>query len=148
MFWKELLAGVLDVTVNGAKGWVERIGERQTAKLEIEKLKVQAEIARINKMVQAEIDWDLMWAQQAQSSWKDEWFTILLSIPVILIFFPVLQPFVVQGFQSLELVPDWYKGALGIAIAAAFGYRKFADFMMKGKLPQLPGRASYNGVPA
>jgi len=30
-------------------------------------------------------------------------------------------------------MPDWYKAAVGLAVAAAFGYRKFVDIMKAKK---------------
>ena len=68
-------------------------------------------------------------AQGSQVSWKDEWFTILLSIPAILAFIPGAVGYVEQGFKALNGMPDWYKAAFGLAVAASFGYRKFIGVM-------------------
>ena len=67
----------------------------------------------------------------AETSWKDEWFVILLSIPAVMAFIPGLSGYVGMGFAELAKAPDWYLGAFGIAVAASFGFRKFADRMVK-----------------
>ena len=76
-------------------------------------------------------DGEALHAQGSQSSWKDEWFTVLFSIPLIMCFIPPLVPYVEQGFAVLETMPDWYKGFLGAAVAASFGIRSLTNF--KGK---------------
>jgi len=75
--------------------------------------------------------WDDTMASASTSSWKDEWFTILFSIPLIMCFIPSLVPYVREGFAVLETMPDWYKGFLGAAVAASFGMRSLAN--LKGK---------------
>lgn len=60
-------------------------------------------------------------AQISNSGWKDEWFTFLFSIPLILAFIPPCVPFLKAGFQALEQMPLWYKAFLGAAITASFG---------------------------
>ena len=80
----------------------------------------------------ADINWDQLMAKGSQSSWKDEWWTIVLSIPAIMAFVPAWAPYVEEGFRVLAEVPDWYKAALGVAISAAFGVSKFQQ-VMRGK---------------
>ena len=74
---------------------------------------------------------DIAWEQTSinNSGWKDEWFTILLSIPAILCFIPGMADFVMAGFRALDFCPEWYKWAFSIAVASSFGFRKFADVM-------------------
>ncbi len=60
-------------------------------------------------------------AQISISSWKDEWFTIVFSLPLVLGFYPPAVPILQAGFQALEGMPLWYKTYLGAAVTAAFG---------------------------
>jgi len=78
--------------------------------------------------IQQDANWENIHANNASSSWKDEWFTILFSIPCILAFFPSMVPVVMQGFAALDGMPDWYKGFLGAAVAASFGIRGLANW--------------------
>lgn len=80
----------------------------------------------------ADINWDQLMAQGSQSSWKDEFWTIVLAIPAIVVFFPGASEYVREGFNVLDSMPDWYKAALGVAISAAFGVSKFQQ-VMRGK---------------
>ena len=75
------------------------------------------------KSISQEADWENIQAQNAGKSWADEWFTLLLSLPLILAFFPGTRPFVEDGFMCIKAMPDFYKAWLSASIAAAFGLR-------------------------
>lgn len=83
------------------------------------------------KTIQSADSWDQLQAKGANSSWKDEWFTIVLSIPMILAFFPDAVPYIRDGFAALEQMPDYYKSFLAAAVAAAFGIRGLATMRIK-----------------
>jgi hypothetical protein len=78
--------------------------------------------------IKQDANWENIHANNAANSWKDEWFTILFSIPCVLAFFPSMVPIVMQGFSALDAMPDWYKGFLGAAVAASFGLRGLANW--------------------
>ena len=75
--------------------------------------KAKAEAVIMEKKATGEIDWDLEMAKGSQSSWKDEWLTILFSIPLILAFIPGMEEVVKNGFAHLPTKPglgidlDW-----------------------------------------
>ena len=73
--------------------------------------------------IKNEADWDTQQATNAATSWKDEWFTIVLSIPMICAFIPDLVPYIERGFVVLNEMPDYYKYFLGAAIASSFGVK-------------------------
>lgn len=100
------------------------------AKRKIKAAQVETELAILKAKATADIDWDKAAMQASATSWKDEWFVILLSIPAIMAFIPGLAPYVGLGFDELAKAPDWYLGAFGIAVAASFGFRKFGDKML------------------
>lgn len=104
-----------------------------TGKLENKK----AEIDGNNKVRQEELrqhgSWNEIHAKNSASSWKDEWFTLLFSIPLVLAFFPSAVPTVEAGFAALERAPDWYKQALAVLVAASVGYQKLAGLFDKVK---------------
>jgi hypothetical protein len=93
--------------------------------------KAQAEAIVMQKKATGEIDWDLEMAKGSQSSWKDEWLTILFSIPLILAFIPGMEDLVRNGFQQLEQMPEWYQYSLGVIVAASFGVRSATKFFGK-----------------
>ena len=65
-------------------------------------------------------------------SWKDEWITLLFSIPLILAFCGDWgNAIVARGFASLEAMPQWYQIALGGIVSASIGMRSVSKFFGK-----------------
>lgn len=88
----------------------------------------EAQVARLNKALDAEIDWDHEAAKQMEHSWKDEYLTLLLSIPMIIAFCGDWGRKVVSdGFAAISTAPDWYKVSFLAAIAASFGIRALVN---------------------
>ena len=100
-----------------ATSWIEGKAEEAKAKTEV----------RI-KAMQSEENWERIMAEGSQSSWKDEWFVVILSIPMILAFVPSAVPYIQEGFRVLETMPEYYKGFLAAAIAASFGLKGLANW--------------------
>ena len=95
----------------------------------------KAEIEGRNNAIQEKLKqsgtWDEIHAKNSGESWKDEWFTLLFSIPLVLAFIPSAVPFVEQGFRVLDMMPDWYKQALAVLVAASVGYQKLTQLFTK-----------------
>jgi len=70
-------------------------------------------------------------AKGSQSSWKDEWLTILFSVPLVMAFIPGMEGIVENGFNQLEAMPTWYQYSLGVIVAASFGVRSATKFFGK-----------------
>ena len=94
------------------------------------KTAVQKAEAQIRmKEATGEIDWELAAIRATQSSWKDEWLTVLFSIPLILSFCGSWgRQVVTDGFIALQQMPDWYQISLGAIVAASFGIRSVSKF--------------------
>ena len=86
----------------------------------------------MEKKATGELDWDLEMAKGSKSSWKDEWLTILFSIPLILAFVPGMEEVVANGFAQLQAMPTWYQYSLGVIVAASFGVRSATRLFGKG----------------
>ena len=93
--------------------------------------KANAEAAIMEKKATGEIDWDIEMAKSSSTSWKDEWLTILFSIPLILAFIPGMEDVVQNGFEQLNKMPEWYQYSLGVIVAASFGVRSATKFFGK-----------------
>jgi hypothetical protein len=109
-------------------GALERRQRRQEVKLEAETkvtiARAEAEVARLGKAQDAEIAWDNETASQMDRTWKDEYWTLLLSGPLLLSFFGEWgRERAVEGFAAIQTVPEWYMYSIGLAIASSFGYR-------------------------
>ena len=86
----------------------------------------------MEKKATGEIDWDLKMADASAHSWKDEWLTILFSIPLILAFCGDWgRQIVSEGFAALEAMPQYYQYTLGTIVAASFGTRAATKFFGK-----------------
>jgi hypothetical protein len=55
----------------------------------------------------------------------------LFSIPLVLAFVPGCEDIVQIGFAQLQLMPDWYKYALSVIVAASFGVRSATKLFKK-----------------
>ena len=78
--------------------------------------------------IKHEANWDNIQATNSGTSFKDEWFTLLFSVPLVMAFVPEMVPIVRAGFEVLETMPDWYKAFLGAAVAASFGIRTLSKW--------------------
>lgn len=133
MWFTTLLSGLVSVFTGSVQGWQDRETARVQNEVAIERARAEAEVTRLNKIAEADINWDYEALRQADRSWKDEYWTIILSIPMVLIFVPGMEVHIQHGFKNLEAVPEWYRYAVGTAIAAAFGFRKLTELVGKFK---------------
>jgi len=97
------------------------------------KAKAEAEASVMKTQAKSAADWETAMARASNQSWKDEWLTILFSIPLVLAFVPSAVPYVREGFEVLATMPNWYQTGLSIIIAASFGVRGAIGIMNKVK---------------
>jgi len=108
-----------------AKDFIKGKAEEKKA---IQQRKIQA--------IQNDSDWESKMAEASGSSWKDEYLTIILTLPLIAVGYAVATgdtsviDRVNQGFAALSELPEWYQYLLFLACSAAFGI-KSADKIMK-----------------
>ncbi|MNQ48938.1 hypothetical protein D3C85_628260 [compost metagenome] len=116
--WATLVAPLFDLLGGYLKG-----------RKEIQQAAIQREV----QVLQNEANWDAVQAEASKASWKDEWLTILISIPMILAFIPGMKDEVMNGFSVLEACPIWYQYLIGVVFAASFGIKKVTDiFAVRG----------------
>lgn len=113
-------------------GIVQGILDDRKNKRELKNAIKEKQIERAKAGQLAEVQWNIKSLEN--SGWKDEWLTIILSIPLVLVFFHPAVPTILQGFQTLEQTPLWYRSAVGVMIASAFGYQKIAGALTKSKM--------------
>ena len=77
--------------------------------------------------------WDEIAQTNSSTSWKDEYLTLLVSIPLIMCFIPSLVPYVREGFAVLDTMPTWYQYTFSVIVAASFGVRGAIGLMNKTK---------------
>ena len=112
--------------------WMDSKTEEQRGKTAIAKAKAEAEAKVMVSAATSTADWEKLMAKGSQSSWKDEWLTILFSIPLVLSFAGEWgRTIVAEGFAALEVMPDWYQYTLGVIVAASFGVSSATKFFGK-----------------
>ena len=84
--------------------------------------------------------WEQLMASASATSWKDEWFTLLLSAPVVALMWGISMNDVAIlvrigiAFSELNMLPDWYQYLLFMAVSASFGIRGADKLLaLKGK---------------
>ena len=91
--------------------------------------------------IQNDADWEAKMANATQNSWKDEFWSVILALPIASVAYSVAMDDtaiidrVNEGFAALNQLPEWYQYLLFIAVSASFGL-KSADKLMglkKGK---------------
>jgi len=68
-----------------------------------------------------------------KAGWRPGFLTIVLSAPMILVFFPPMVVYIEQGFIALDQTPEWYRILIGVMVSSAFGVKKLSDYFMNRK---------------
>lgn len=119
-----MLQMLLGPAVELAKDFVKGKAEEQKVKQEVK-----------IKSLQNEGSWENIMADATKSSWKDEFFTVVLSAPIILVGYSVATGDTAiidrlnDAFLALENLPDWYSYLLFLAVSASFGMRSVDKLM-------------------
>ena len=112
-----------------AGGWLKGKTDKQAAEAKLKLTEAEAKAKIMLSKETSVADWERIMAQGSQTSWKDEWLTILFSIPLVLVFLgDTGRDIVANGFSALETMPDWYQYTLGVIVAASFGVRSATKF--------------------
>jgi len=119
--------GLISPATEIVKGWQARKRAKLDGDLAISAAKTQSIVTRLATKQEGDIAWEN--TSIDKSGWKDEYFTIILSIPAIMCFVPGMVEYVRVGFDALSAMPGYYQWMLSIAVGSAFGYKKIADFM-------------------
>ena len=127
--WATLITAIAEL----AGTWLNDKVETTKADTSVKLAMAKAEAKVLERKATGELDWDIVQAKGAGSSWKDEWLVILFSIPLILAFIPGAEHIVANGFSQLEAMPTWYQYSLGVIVAASFGMRSAAKFFGANK---------------
>lgn len=96
----------------------------------IKRAMTERQIDLIEKGLTADLNWEMEFAKQAQTSWKDEYVLLILSLPFILCFIPENLSqwqggayYVTEGLTAIDKLPMWYQLLVGIHFCATVGVR-------------------------
>ena len=121
--------------VSGISGYFKDKNEIKKVQVEADKLLIMAEAESRAKRLEreAEMDYDLdrIAMQNMDKTWKDDLILLIWLTPVVMSFIPVWQPYVVEGFASLALVPDWYMYILVGLVTVIYGMRGMLKMVLQ-----------------
>lgn len=115
-----LIGPVADLATGFLKNKAEEKQARHEAKMSV---------------IQNDADWESKMADASSNSWKDEFWTIVLAIPVFMVGYAIAANDVTiiarvsTAFDALSKLPEWYQYLLFIAISSSFGIRGASKLM-------------------
>jgi hypothetical protein len=116
------------------KGIVEPVAQYYTRRQELKQARFEAQLKAeqasgdrraqlIRDGLAADANWEMEFARQASSSWKDEYTLVVVSVPAVMAFIPGCAQYVKDGFAALSDTPLWYQTALLSMFLATVGIR-------------------------
>lgn len=122
-----LLKNITDPVVAYFNTRQELKSKERIRKIELDDAIHQRKVELIKEGLTADMNWEMEFAKQAQSSWKDEYTLIVVSIPAVLAFVKTSwldgPAIVKQGFTALAETPFWYQTVLISLFLATVGIR-------------------------
>lgn len=92
------------------------------AQIDIERIKVSAAEQRATEGALHEIKWETSQVDASKSSWKDEYFSVVLSIPFLAAAFGYPEA-AQRAFDAFASAPEWYTYSFLVAVGSSFGVR-------------------------
>lgn len=130
-FLAKIFGGAVAPIVNGVTGIIKEKQRRKSMQVELEGAIQQQRLKNIEAGRVAEVEWNK--ASISKAGWRPGFLTILLSIPMVLVFIPFMVQYVEQGFEALDKTPEWYRILIGVMVSSAFGVKKLSDYFMNKK---------------
>jgi hypothetical protein len=118
--WQTLVGPIANI----AGGYLKNKAEEKQAKHEAKM-----------KVIQSDSDWESKAVDASANSWKDEFWTLVLAVPIFMIGYAIVVndttviDRVEQGFVALSNLPEWYQYLLFIAISSSFGIKGVSKLM-------------------
>ena len=104
---------------------------KQKAKSHLVQTEAEAKAEIMKTAATHDSKWELIMAESTKTSIKDEIVTVIVLIPVVLVFIPGMEEVVKNGFERLNELPEWYTYLLFLTCSAALGIRGLDKFMKK-----------------
>jgi len=95
----------------------------------------QAKHAAKMNVIQNDADWESKMVDASANSWKDEFWTCILAIPIFMVGYAIVVndmtvvDRVQKAFATLNDLPEWYQYLLFIAISSSFGIKGASKLM-------------------
>jgi hypothetical protein len=123
--WESIVGSLIGkFSETAATVYIEKKKLEHEAKMEELRGKVAWQEALTRRASESEgrdADWEL--ESIRNSGWKDELVLIVISLGMVGVFVPPLQPYILDGFNALQQTPEWYRWLIMMIYAATFGIR-------------------------
>ena len=126
-----MIGQLLGPIANLAGSYLQGKADKATANAKLKLVEAESKAAILMSKETSTADWERIMAESTKNSWKDEFITIVVMIPVILCFIPGLEDVVKNGFDRLSELPEWYTWLVFAVCSAAIGIRGGKQFMGK-----------------
>jgi len=124
-----MIGQLLGPIANIAGSYLQGKADKATANAKLKLVEAESKAAILMSKETSTADWERIMAESTKNSWKDEFITIVVMIPVILCFIPGLENVVKNGFDRLAELPEWYTWLVFAVCSAAIGIRGGKQFM-------------------
>jgi|TARA_S200002703_G_scaffold145406_1_gene139764 hypothetical protein len=114
-----------------ASSFVEGQVSKQKAKSHLAQTEAEAKAEIMKTAATHDSKWELIMAESTKNSWKDEVISIIVLIPVCLVFIPGMEDVAKNGFDRLNELPEWYQNVLYVTILAGLGLKGVDKFKKK-----------------
>ena len=123
---------MIGMIVNGltsaVSGYLQSKTEESKAKAGLKKAEIEAKTTVAKAVAEGKLEADKLdaqWESKAieNTGLRDEFITLVIMCPAILVFIPSFQPYVRLGFDILGTLPDWYINLIYITVCAGLGLK-------------------------
>lgn len=104
-----MLTQILTSLIAPVAGVVQSIQTNKARKNELEQARHLKVLEGINNAESAQFQGDIERSKGLTESWKDEFITIIVTIPMFMCFIPGMDVYVTSGFEALNKTPDWFQ---------------------------------------
>ena len=119
-----ILGSILSSVTSAVGGYLENKSKEAQAKSQLKQAEIEEEIVKGNAdAMRLKAEWENKAVDNLSNSWRDEFVTLVVLTPCILVFFPSLQHYVLQGFDILKTLPSWYVNLIYITVCAGLGLK-------------------------
>jgi len=126
-----MIGQLIGPLANLAGNYLQGKADKASANAKLKLVEAESKAAILMSKETSTADWERIMAESTKNSWKDEFITIVVMIPVILCFVPGLENVVKNGFDRLAELPEWYTWLVFAVCSAAIGIRGGKQFMGK-----------------
>jgi hypothetical protein len=126
-----MLQAIVGPLAGLASSFVEGQVSKQKAKSHLAQTEAEAKAEIMKTAATHDSKWELIMAESTKNSWKDEVISIIVLIPVCLVFIPGMEDVAKNGFDRLNELPEWYQNVLYVTILAGLGLKGVDKFKKK-----------------